>query len=251
MVDQKVFKIDNTFLDGAQNSKVVLLILNRPIHRPLFDQFIALSPEIICADGGANRLYDLLEDSEDRQKFLPSAVIGDLDSLRKEVRDHYHKQKVEIQDLSHDQDTTDFEKCFNHLISKEAFSDDMTRFLVLGAFGGRLDHTMRNISYLLSLPENIKAYFLDEYSMGFRVPKGKTEIKFSKKFEFTKGCGIIPAQTTRISTNGLKWNLGQAPWDVTSLDTQISTSNERVSNEVTIECDRDIVWMSSLNFLNE
>lgn len=42
----------------------------------------------ICADGGANRLFDGLS-AEDRVRYVPDAVKGDLDSVRADVRAFY------------------------------------------------------------------------------------------------------------------------------------------------------------------
>ena len=42
----------------------------------------------VCADGGANRLYDSLSDG-DRGDYIPQYIVGDLDSLRSEVRHFY------------------------------------------------------------------------------------------------------------------------------------------------------------------
>ena len=43
----------------------------------------------ICADGGANRLYDGLVDSGDVHKYIPDMIKGDLDSLRADVKAFY------------------------------------------------------------------------------------------------------------------------------------------------------------------
>ena len=43
----------------------------------------------ICADGGANRLYDGLVASGDVHKYIPDMIKGDLDSLRPDVKAFY------------------------------------------------------------------------------------------------------------------------------------------------------------------
>ena len=63
---------------------------------------------IICADGGANRLYDWFGSSCDsdgcsRSDYIPSKIIGDLDSIREDVRDYYSINGCEIiQDRNQD-----------------------------------------------------------------------------------------------------------------------------------------------------
>lgn len=42
----------------------------------------------VCADGGANRLFDSLL-PELRANCIPDYIVGDLDSLRPEVKDFY------------------------------------------------------------------------------------------------------------------------------------------------------------------
>lgn len=44
----------------------------------------------VCADGGANHLYNsCIEFNEDKLKFIPDYIVGDLDSIRTEVKDFY------------------------------------------------------------------------------------------------------------------------------------------------------------------
>lgn len=61
----------------------------------------------VCADGGANRLYDELPamlpgqaPDDVRAAYLPSSIRGDLDSIRPDVLDFYQRRGVVVEDLS-------------------------------------------------------------------------------------------------------------------------------------------------------
>ena len=61
----------------------------------------------MCADGGANRLFDELpamlpSQAPDavRAAYLPTAIKGDLDSIRPDVLSFYSQQGVTVHDLS-------------------------------------------------------------------------------------------------------------------------------------------------------
>ena len=91
------------------------------------------APLVLAADGGANALA--------RIGIRPDAVIGDLDSVNTETRAWIGEER-----LFHRPDcsTTDFEKAL-----KFAFEDSRADHLVvLGALGGRLDHTIGNLGIL-------------------------------------------------------------------------------------------------------
>jgi hypothetical protein len=58
-------KIDFTFLDIKDNNRyTVLIILNRPIMKELFFKLRDKIDYIICADGGANRMFDDLGEAK-------------------------------------------------------------------------------------------------------------------------------------------------------------------------------------------
>ena len=60
-------RIDFTFLDRTEKDKdtsTVLVVLNRPIVREMFEELKSKVDFIICADGAANRMYDDLDKEE-------------------------------------------------------------------------------------------------------------------------------------------------------------------------------------------
>ena len=79
-----------------------LIILNMPLSQVFAPLFIPIAKHIICADGGANRLYN----SSYRDTPNLRTITGDLDSLEPETKSYYEGRGVEvIQDR--DQNTND------------------------------------------------------------------------------------------------------------------------------------------------
>lgn len=99
--------------DESVNTPTVLLILNQ--HIDIGQLFIKLwqnSSIRVCADGAANRLYDFFQDDEERLKFIPDYIIGDLDSIKEDVFKFYQSLNVVIIKQT-TQYSTDFTKCVN------------------------------------------------------------------------------------------------------------------------------------------
>ncbi|OIT33851.1 thiamine pyrophosphokinase 2, partial [Nicotiana attenuata] len=76
----------------------------------------------VCADGGANRVFDELprffphdDPSDIRKRYKPYAIKGDMDSIRTDVFDFYRGPGTKIIDESNDQDTTDLHKCVAYI----------------------------------------------------------------------------------------------------------------------------------------
>nr|XP_019710415.1 thiamine pyrophosphokinase 1 isoform X2 [Elaeis guineensis] len=94
-----------------------LVVLNQRL--PRFAPLLWSRAQLrVCADGGANRIYDGLpelfpdQDPLDvRLRYKPDVIKGDMDSIRDDVKEFYSNLEVKIVDESHDQDTTDLHKC--------------------------------------------------------------------------------------------------------------------------------------------
>ena len=111
--------------DGAPGTRTALIILNQPFSKPLLHRLWHASDWHCCADGGANRLHDLLSAcggdgtsggngatvaadwptgwiaslvswfvrprrmTSEVDGYLPDLLKGDLDSVREDVRRYY------------------------------------------------------------------------------------------------------------------------------------------------------------------
>ena len=94
---------------------------------------------LIAADGGALPLM--------RLGVPPRLVIGDLDSLDAASQSILQAQGVELRRSPRAKDETDLELALLHAAAASADPID-----ILGALGGRWDHTLANVA-LLALPE--------------------------------------------------------------------------------------------------
>ncbi|RVW54603.1 Thiamine pyrophosphokinase 1 [Vitis vinifera] len=180
----------------------------------------------LCADGGANRLYDempgLLADEMETMsetvtktnsligfRYKPDAVKGDMDSVRtevlefysnldpalREVRDYY-ASGTKIVDESHDQDTTDLHKCIAFI---RDFTPDLDKSNVL------IFHSLVTfISYAYLLLEHLEE--------GLTTRTHHHEIHIQSSVEGPH-CGLVPIGTPSGSTTttGLQWDLTSPP----------------------------------------
>lgn len=197
----------------------------------------------VCADGGANRLYDELptllaaRDARDvndddfdafasavRDAHVPRAIVGDLDSVRPEVLAFYQNRGCETVDLSHDQDTTDLHKAVTWLERQDDRNEKRNlrrRILVTGALGGRFDHEMSHLSCLHAFSE-LEIVLVGRTSTARLIPKGLTTIVCDTNAEGPT-CGLFPLLgPATVSTTGLRWNLHA---QTLTFGTLISTSN--------------------------
>ena len=94
---------------------------------------------VICADGGAQRALALGLD--------PDVVIGDLDSLDRDLQAQLEVEGCQIFVHPTHKDETDLE-----LALRYAVDHGVDEILILGALGGRIDQTLANV-LLLALPE--------------------------------------------------------------------------------------------------
>ena len=174
----------------------------------------------------------------------PDEVVGDFDSLSKEAKLFYEGVKFTH---SKDQDCNDLEKALKSI--------DSPVVIVLGAFGGRIDHTLSAIQILhkfSKIKQEQLIVLMDEHSkMVYLHPHIKHSIRLSA-LDNDAGIGLIPipGNECKLETTGLKWNIGEDyPLQKLSWDTVVSTSNQLAddneSRTVSILTDKPILFSTT------
>eukprot|EP00804_Cyclotella_cryptica_P014136 CCRYP_005566-RA/>CCRYP_005566-RA protein AED:0.02 eAED:0.02 QI:298/1/1/1/1/1/2/76/366 len=183
--DHLVHRYDSPFLSSDSNDQkslppAALIILNTPIinhNNPnkgvesyelpgVLNALWQSSSYRICADGGANRLYEATvashealhsQETASSRSFLPDLITGDLDSLLPHVQEFYEHRGVPIVRIE-DQDYHDLDKALmaveNWLDERDSTNDIPTvsklksKVFIYGGFGGRFDQEMGCINAL-------------------------------------------------------------------------------------------------------
>ncbi|CAJ1454014.1 unnamed protein product [Effrenium voratum] len=184
--------------EGRPEKSQGLILLNTPLSKPLLETLWHMTSFRLLADGAATRLR------ASHPEFVPDAVLGDLDSADAETLQWYRERGVQVRDLSHDQDTTDLEKCL--AAARQDFACEQV--LVAGQFAGlegRLDHTMAAFNALLKAQrQGLHAALLsDDCCCAVLLPG-------PHRLDPLKGgsVGLVPlGAAVKVSSSGLKYNL--------------------------------------------
>ncbi|OAV97932.1 thiamine pyrophosphokinase [Puccinia triticina 1-1 BBBD Race 1] len=266
----------------GRKSKTYLIILNTPIKishqvcpNRVFEDLWELSDCRICADGGANRLYDYCSDlvkaeetpGANRRMLIPDYIKGDLDSIRPQVKHFFENSDCHIT-RDQDQDSTDFGKCLALIEELESRPDSNDSndhptglLLIHGGLTGRLDQTIHTLHTLLlrlgspptspgDLPQGLPETWVvdtDAGSMACALERGVKHLlpipPSWRQGASPLTCGILPIgiKQATVTTRGLKWNLNQAKTSITGL---LSTSNHILTKTevVQVESDDRVVW---------
>ncbi|KAF1850444.1 thiamine pyrophosphokinase [Cucurbitaria berberidis CBS 394.84] len=222
-----------------------LLILNQPIaHFAAFSRLWKHSKYRICADGGANRLFDMFQGdlAKQRAQFLPNSVHGDLDSLRDDVREYYTAHGVEVSQ-DHDQESTDFGKCMQK-ISSRVSSTDLQDVLILGTLGGRVDQGLGLLHEMVreeTKHSNLRLWLFSESSLSFILKSERSVIRgLQSSGVFTENVGFVPIYGPAvITTAGLEWDVKD--WN-TQMGGRVSTSNHVRADEIWVETNAPILF---------
>lgn len=136
--------------------------------------------KIIAADKGLEILNEI--------NVKPDYIIGDFDSVNKEILEQY--KNIPITYLKPEKDFTD-----THMALKYAIEHRATKTTIVGAIGTRFDHSIANIHILKeALENNVEAEIIDENN---KIKLVNKEIKIKKEDDY-KYVSVIPLTTNVI-----------------------------------------------------
>ncbi|KAI8587942.1 thiamine pyrophosphokinase [Geranomyces variabilis] len=250
-----------------------LVILNQPLcNSEAFAALWANTSVHLCADGGANRLYDSFgEDAHARKRYIPEYICGDFDSLRADVRAWYSAQGTELVYLP-SQYSTDLQKClqvYRDKFEQRASAKDednlpisspppstsqaLSDVVILGALSGRFDHVMASVHAVFTAEVTRRVYLMSGESVAVLLRPGVHDITCVRSLEGPT-CGLIPigVSVAHVITKGLKWDVDHSM--PLSFGTLVSTSNAFAENDdetvvVRVETDAPILWTVEVDLL--
>lgn len=165
---------------------------------------------LIGADGGGNKILT--------HGMIPDFVIGDLDSFKKP--DHIDLEIIHDEN----QETNDLEKALSLVLEKKAKT-----CTVLGAFGKRMDHALKNLSVLKKFDDRFDSLiYKDELfeavlatsSCTMNIGSGRIVSLFP-----------LSGEVRGITTEGLKYSLNN---ELLKNGQRDGTSNETVEDSFSI-----------------
>ncbi|CAG9461917.1 unnamed protein product [Pedinophyceae sp. YPF-701] len=252
------------FLKGEKQHNMHLVLLNWALPTCTLQCWTAATYRI-CADGGANQLYNIATHIPPRQILTtvgaqappasqvvrpqdargvlkPDLIVGDLDSVYPDVRRFYQAEGVAIRDMGHDQDTTDLEKAVRAARdSIGAVEDGRPLIVAVGALGGRLDHSLGSLSTLYKFPE-LELVLVGDGNTARLLPPGRNIIRVDRNVEGPT-CGLVPlAGRAVVSSRGLRWDMDGLELEMGAM---VSTSNEVSADEVEVFTDVPLVWTTA------
>lgn len=200
------------FLDGEEpNALLVRRILSEE------------SPTLIVATDGAAK-YTM------QHAIKLDAIVGDMDSLTKDVADFYAARGTQIV-VESEQYSNDFEKALCYIGST---SED-ARVCVLGIHGRRTDHVLTNFSVMQRFSDNFDLVAYDETLIHRFLTTTKNEISLTLPINTIVSLTPLP-QAEGVTTRGLLYPLDDA--------TMVFGERDGLSNRLTSENGAGVVIRS-------
>jgi thiamine pyrophosphokinase len=171
----------------SYNPDAIILANGRFPSREEIVSLLKTGKPVVCCDGASAHLFQF--------GIKPTVVIGDMDSIKPEIRTVWNDIVIH----NPDQNTNDLTKSIDFCNEK-----NWKKLLILGATGLREDHTIANISLLHKYLEQLEqVVMISDYGTITPINSSSTFTSFYKQqvsiISLTPRC--------RLSTEGLKYPL--------------------------------------------
>lgn len=204
--------------------KEVIIIAGGDISESLILEYLNKRQEkiIIAVDKGLESLHNI--------NVKPDYIIGDFDSVSKDILDKY--SNTELVKLNPIKDFTD-----THMALKLAIDLKADTITILGATGKRIDHALANINIMKeALEKNIKCKMIDTHNE-IQLINSYTELEKNTNYKYIS---LIPLTTKAegITLKGFKYLLNNATLNIGH---SIGVSNEQVDDIASINVSEGIL----------
>ncbi len=181
----------------VEHSYPVTLVGGGQLGETDLNRALAIGDHVVAADGGA--------DAARSAGLVPSAVIGDFDSLGDDTRAALPQDR--LHHIS-EQDSTDFEKCLSNV--------DAPLILGVGFTGRRIDHHLANLNTLVRYPHR-RCILLGSNNIIFVAPPS-----FALDLAPETQVSLFPLGIVEGLSDGLEWPIAGLTF---TPDGRIGTSN--------------------------
>jgi len=210
-------------------TKAVIFLNGVFPHRRIINTFSDNKDYIIAADGAANNLKKI--------NIIPDLILGDLDSIKRDVIKYYTNKDVPIIKFT-EQETTDFEKALNFVLKS-----GIKEIFIFGFTSLRTDHSLNNFSVLKRYRNKAEIKFIDDE---FIIEFIKKDIKF--KYRTGNVISLLPFPSAYgIITKGLKYPLNN---ESLILGKREGTLNESSGREIRISIKKGDLILFRKHFLD-
>lgn len=202
-----------------------LIVSGGNIEDNILEKFKQDFDYIIASDKGLEVL--------DKYNIIPKYIIGDFDSIDKNVLNKYIDNKdIIIKRLNPEKDYTD-----THMALKLAIELKSTSITIIGAIGTRLDHTIANIHILKeTLDKDIECRIINSRNEIQLINK-KTILELDNNYKYIS---LIPFTTKvkGVTLKGFKYLLEDATLQIGH---SIGVSNEQIEEYAEIDIKEGIL----------
>ncbi|SFC72623.1 thiamine diphosphokinase [Clostridium uliginosum] len=197
--------------------RVIIVSGGNPPLKKLLCKYIKCDDFIIAADKGGECLYNY--------KITPNVLLGDFDSMSKEVLEKLKIKVDEVMEFAPEKDFTDTE-----IALIEAIKRGGDEIYLFGATGTRIDHMLGNVGLLLSAKK--KGVHLEIIDNNNRIYLSNKKMKLFGKCGENISFHALSDVVKSLKISGAKYMLDA--YDMTLLDPR-AICNEFLDTPIEIE----------------